>query len=174
MRKNIISIVFVFILTIIFVGQTSAKRVVVPKMYMFGFAASFNDTIVHFTNVMEVDSVWIEKKNKFLLGRNYYSHQLRDYLATKEQLPQRTCVTVYAKTRAKAEKKLVKMMRLYTLSKDGKKHFDVRFIDNSAFHYKSINIQEYEQSEEEIAAQQADKKLKKKDKGKKKSRKRDK
>lgn len=174
MRKNIISFVFIFILTFFFAGHISAKRVVVPKMYMFGFAASFNDTIVHFTNVMEVDSVWIEKKNKFLLGRNYYSHQLRDYLAYNEQLPQRTCVTVFAKTQAKAEKKLVKMMRLYTTSKDGKKHFDVRFIDNNAFHYKAINIQEYEQSEEEIAAQEEAKKLKKKAKDKKKSRKRDK
>ena len=25
----------------------SAKRIVLPKIYMFGFAASFNDTIVH-------------------------------------------------------------------------------------------------------------------------------
>ena len=174
MRKNIIGFVLAFVLTILFVGQTSAKRVIVPKMYMFGFAASFNDTIVHFTNVMEVDSVWVEKKHKFLLGRNYYSHQLKDYLATKEQLPQRTCVTVFAKTRAKAEKKLVKMMRLYTVSKDGKKHYDVRFIDSSAFSYKSVNIQEYEVSEEEIAAQKEAKKLKKKAKDKKKTRKRDK
>lgn len=150
MKKNVVKLVFIISLTFFVVGQLSAKRVIIPKMYMFGMAASFNDTIIHFTNVMEVDSVWIEKKNNFLLGRNYYSHQLRDYLATHEQLAQRTCITVFAKNRAKAEKKLLKMIRLYTKSKDGNKHFDVRFIDDKAFRYHTINIREYEESEDDI------------------------
>lgn len=169
MRKNIIRLLFTFFLTFFVMGQLSAKRVVVPKMYMFGMAASFNDTIVHFTNVMEVDSVWIEKKNNFLLGRNYYSYQLRDYLANNKQLAQRTCITVFAKKRAKAEKKLVKMMRLYTKSKDGHKHFDVRFIEDTAFRYHSVNIREFEENEEESVAQDTSKKTKVK--GKKKSKK---
>lgn len=169
MRKNNIRLLFTFFLTFFVMGQLSAKRVVVPKMYMFGMAASFNDTIVHFTNVMEVDSVWIEKKNNFLLGRNYYSYQLRDYLANNKQLAQRTCITVFAKKRAKAEKKLVKMMRLYTKSKDGHKHFDVRFIEDTAFRYHSVNIREFEENEEESVAQDTSKKSKVK--GKKKSKK---
>lgn len=169
MKKNVVKLVFIISLTFFVVGQLSAKRVIIPKMYMFGMAASFNDTIIHFTNVMEVDSVWIEKKNNFLLGRNYYSHQLRDYLATHEQLAQRTCITVFAKKRAKAEKKLVKMMRLYTKSKDGHKHFDVRFIEDTAFRYHSVNIREFEENEEESVAQDTSKKTKVK--GKKKSKK---
>ena len=56
----------------LFVGivplKIEAKHVVVPKMYMFGFAASFNDTIVHFTNVIEVDSVWMESKKQIPPG----------------------------------------------------------------------------------------------------------
>ncbi|MBQ8157662.1 MAG: hypothetical protein IJ081_01415 [Prevotella sp.] len=150
----------------LFVGivplKIEAKHVVVPKMYMFGFAASFNDTIVHFTNVIEVDSVWMESKNKFLLGRNYYSYQLRSYLSTKENLPERTCVIQFAKTRKKAEKKLLKMKRLYTNSKDGKLHYDVRYLDE--FKFKTINIKEYEQSEEERAEQPNKKKKNKRSK----------
>ena len=38
----------------------TAKNVKLPKVYMFGFAASFNDTIVHFTEVQAVDSVWMD------------------------------------------------------------------------------------------------------------------
>ena len=34
-----------------------AQNRVVPKAYMFGFAASFNDSIVFFTDIQEVDSV---------------------------------------------------------------------------------------------------------------------
>ncbi len=145
MKRNLLTLILALGLTMIFLGHSEAKRVVVPKMYMFGFAASFNDTIVHFTDVMEVDSVWIESKNKFLLGRNYYSRQFKDYLTTAENLPLRTCITVYAPTRAKAEKKLLKMKRLYTLSKDGRSHFDVRYIDAGAFKYKAVNVGEYEE-----------------------------
>ena len=36
---------------------TLAQNRVVPKAYMFGFAASFTDSIVFFTDIQEVDSV---------------------------------------------------------------------------------------------------------------------
>ncbi len=154
-------------MTTVFPCQANAKRVVVPKMYMFGFAASFNDTIVHFTDVMEVDSVWIESKYNFLLGRNYYSHQFRDYLNATEKMPLRTCVTFYAKTRAKAEKKLLKMRRLYGPSKKtGLSHFEVRYIDSGAFQYKAVNIQEYDEVEVEDEKPEKPKKGKKKKQGK--------
>ncbi len=149
MKRNLLTLVLVFGLTTLFLGHAEAKRVVVPKMYMFGFAASFNDTIVHFTDVVEVDSVWIESKNNFLLGRNMYSHQFKEYLNTTLNMPMRTCVTVYARNRAKAEKKLLKMKKLYTKSKDGQSHFDVRHIDAGTFHYKTIDISQFDSNEEE-------------------------
>ena len=69
----------------------SAKKVITPKVYMYGFAASFNDSIVHFTDIQTLDSVWIDSKTGFLLGRENYSFQLRDYLGS-QQMPQRTCI----------------------------------------------------------------------------------
>ena len=50
-----------------FTQHVQAKNEIAPQMYMFGFAASFNDTIVHFTEIQQVDSTWINQK-KFLLG----------------------------------------------------------------------------------------------------------
>ena len=93
------------LMTVVALGvctTTEAKKVQVPKMYMFGMAASFNDTIVYFTSVQEIDSAWIEKKNKFLQARQLYSYQLRDYLASAKQMPRRTCIVF-------ADKKLNKM-----------------------------------------------------------------
>ena len=167
MRTNTIKLFLILCLTAFSVVHVEAKRTVVPKMYMFGFAASFNDTIVHFTNIMEVDSVWIETKNNFLLGRNYYSHQFRSYLEKNMQMPDRTCITMYAKTRAKAEKKYLKLRRKYPQSKDGKAHFDVRYLDDGAFNFKTVNIREYEESEEEMEARNAALAKKNKKKGKK-------
>ncbi len=153
-------------------GKTYAKEVQVPKMYIFGFAASFNDTIVHFTNVMDMDSVWIESKNKFLLGRQLYSRQLRDYLSDKKQLPQRTCVVMFGTNRSKLEKKMLKMRKLYLKSKDGQQHYDVRFLDDTEFHFRALSHDEvivYEaqpEGEQEEAAPNPKKKKKEK-KGKK-------
>ena len=61
--------------------NVSAKGVLSPKMYVFGVAASFNDTIVHITDIQTLDSAWVSSKSKFLLGRESYSYQLRDYIA---------------------------------------------------------------------------------------------
>ena len=59
----------------------SAKVKCVPKVYAIGFAASFNDSIVYFTDIQEIDSAWINDKNKFLIGRDNYSYQLKNYFA---------------------------------------------------------------------------------------------
>jgi len=76
-----------FTLAVLGIASTaSAKKVAVPKMYMFGFAASFTDSIVHFTDIQEVDSAWIDTKSKFLLSREEYSYQLRDYLNEQQQI----------------------------------------------------------------------------------------
>ena len=117
----------------------NARKQPVPKIYMFGMAASFTDTIVHFTNIQEVDSAWIDTKNNFLQDREAYSYQLRDYLSTQQALPQRTCMVFYSLKREKLLKKYQKMQRLYTKSKDGLKHFDVRQLDDQQFRFKTVS-----------------------------------
>lgn len=124
--------------------QTSAKKVQVPKMYIFGFAASFNDTIVHFTNVQEIDSAWIEKKNNFLQTRELYSYQLRDFLANQKQMPRRTCVVYANKNRKKVEKQFLKFKKLYTQqSKNQHQQYDLRYLEDQEFHFKTINLRDY-------------------------------
>ena len=120
-------------------GSMQAKEIQVPKMYVFGFAASFTDTIVHFTDIQEIDTPWIDKKKGFLLNRDQYSVQLRSFLNNNQQLPHRTCVIMFNQNRSKAEKEFLKMKRLYTQSKDGKQHFDVRYINASEFHFKTVH-----------------------------------
>ena len=82
-----------------------AKQVQVPHMYMFGFAASFKDSVVYMTEIQDVQKVWYDKKTKFLLGRDIYSSQLQEHFKEKMQMPDRVCVVVFAKSLKKAEKK---------------------------------------------------------------------
>jgi len=118
----------------------SAKKMAVPKMYMFGFAASFTDSIVHFTEIQEIDSAWVDTKTKFLLGRDSYTFQLRDYLTEKQQMPQRTCVVFFNQKKAKLEKKFAKMLKLYRNPKKGAQQFDVRMLDKGAFMFNAVNM----------------------------------
>jgi len=120
----------------VFTGA-SAKNKCVPKLYAFGFAASFNDSIVHFTNIQEIDSAWINDKNKFLLNREDYSYQLRNYLE-EQGMPRRTCVICYDIKQKKAQKKFNKMRNKYV--KRG--NTDIRIIPNEEFSFTAIKPEE--------------------------------
>ena len=83
-------------------SAAQAKNVVEKKAYMFGFSASFNDSIVYFTTIQEVDSVWFTQKKNMLAGRSNYSNQLRDYCNDKLNQPKRTCIVVGNKSLKKS------------------------------------------------------------------------
>ena len=151
--------VALFVATII-PTTTVAKGVVAEKVYMFGFAASFNDTIVHFTEIQELDSAWVDTKTKFLLGRTQYSGELRSYLASMS-MPRRTCVVIYDKKLERLQKRYLKMQKLYAGDKKQKTHNDIRTIAISDFQFKPIdNI--WAVDEEETEAQKPKKEKKKK------------
>ena len=138
----------VALLTAMFTS-VSAVVIRVPKMYMFGFAASFNDSIVHFTRIQTVDSVSIDHKTKLMTGRENYSYQLRDYLAT-QNMPHRTCVVFYNQDRKKIEKQYLKMKRIYTLGtkkvrkkiKQGVKinSYDIRNLTTEEFQFHTVDM----------------------------------
>lgn len=118
--------------------QTFAKTVLTPKIYAFGFAASFNDSTVYFTDIQEIDNVWIDSKTKFLVNRDDYSYQLRDYLAQNGE-PNRTCIIVYSESRVKVEKKYVKMKKKYSIGKKKENSkFEIKYIESNNFKFKAV------------------------------------
>ena len=117
-----------------------AKRMKVPKMYMFGFSASFQDSIIYMTDVQEVEGAWYDTKTKFLLGRQHYSYQLKDFLANTHQQPNRVCMVMFALTRKEAEKKFIKLRKEYTVKAKGK--YDVRYLTNTEFKFQPIDMSE--------------------------------
>ena len=134
--------------------QAQAKRVIAPTMYMFGMAASFNDTIVCFTDIQRIDSAWVDKTTGFLQSRDIYSSQLRTYLNDAKRLPSRTCVVFYNTKREKLEKTFVKMRRLYTKGKDGQAHFDLRMLDPDEFSFQPTDLTGLDEAEQEQALEE--------------------
>lgn len=103
------------------------------KLYIFGFAASFNDSTVYFTDIQEVDSAWVDSKTKFLYSRDNYSYQLRDYLKAKG-FNHPTCITMYSQKRKDIDKKLASMKKRYM--EVGK--YDIKTIAAADFKYAPI------------------------------------
>lgn len=148
MKKNKL---FAALAVLLFVcSGMHAGKPILTKVYMFGFSASFNDTIVHFTDIQTLDSAWTDQKTHFLLEREVYSYQLRDYLDLKEQMPFRTCMVFYDQKREKLEKKFQKMRRLYTNTRDGRQHYDVRQLDD--FRFRAVNLSDYDTEPEPVVA----------------------
>lgn len=119
-------------------SEVSAKKKAMPKVYLFGFSASFTDSLVYFTDIQAVDSAWIDTRTKFLLGRENYSYQLRDYFRDNQDKPNRTCIVMYGWKRKDAEKQLLKMKNLYTVKGKGK--YDVKYLNENDFKFIPINI----------------------------------
>lgn len=125
------------LLVIAAAADCQAKKKELLAGYMFGFSASFNDSIAYFTDIQTVQKVWIDTKTHFLLGRDSYSFQLRDYLS-RQGMKDRTCIVVFDTDKKKLEKTLVKMRRKYTVKAKGL--YDVRHIDTFDFSFEGVDM----------------------------------
>ena len=106
-----------------------------PKtIFVYGFAASFNDSTVYFTDIQQIDSAYIDSKTKFLYSRENYSYQLRDYL-DKLGFKNATCTTSFATTRTEAEKKYLALRKKYL---EGDK-YNINYLKEQDFHYEAIS-----------------------------------
>lgn len=127
--------IFTLILALVAIGTQAATKP--AKVFMFGFAASFNDSTVYFTDIQEVDSAYIDTKTKFLYSRQNYSYQLRDYLEA-QGFKTPTCVTSFALTRKDIEKKYAEMRKKY----DDTSKFIVKEVKAPWFEFGAIKDDE--------------------------------
>ncbi len=133
LRGILLSVMFLAVLSV------SAKGSRKQTVYMFGFSASFNDSIVYFTPIEEVQAYIANDRTHFLVAREQYSYQLRNYFENRGQL-HRTCVTIYDVDRKKIEKKFQSLKEKYTVK--SKKDFDVVTLAESDFKFETVSPEE--------------------------------
>lgn len=139
-------------------------------VFVFGVAISFNDSIVCITDIQEVKQASItDNREKFLVGRDGYSRQLREHLAA-QGLANRTCTTFWATSRKAIEKKYAKVMAKYTPSQKKKKKshkteniYEVRQLTADRFAYKAVAPDEGTVYVDATKAEQAAKESKRKE-----------
>lgn len=124
------------LLCMAFSTEAVAKHAKAPHMYMFGFSTSFTDSVVYITDIQELKGVWIESKSKFLLSRDNYSYQLKNYMDDQLQQPNRLSVVFFSTSKKGIEKKLAKLKRKYITKAKGA--YDVRYVSTSDFRFEPV------------------------------------
>lgn len=119
----------IFLLTL---ATTAQAKLVQTKVYIFGMAASFNDSTSYITDVQEVDA-WINDKGNFLYSRENYSYQLRDFLQS-QGFVNPTCITCFALSRKKAEKKYATLLK----KNAAKGNANLRYLNAKDFKYAAV------------------------------------
>ena len=105
------------------------------KVYMFGFATSFNDSTVYLTDIQQVDTAWIDTRTDFIYGRQDFSYQFAEHLRSDEN-PYPTALVIFAEKRKDIEKKYLKLRKRYTNPKKGV--FTIKTIDSNTFHFSAV------------------------------------
>lgn len=126
---------YFFTAAMLFVSIIANAKYTPKTIYVFGFAASFNDSTVYISDIQQLDSAYIDSKTNFLYSRENYSYQLRDYLAA-HGMKNATCITSFALKRKDAEKKYLKMRKRYL--KGG--NFQIKTLESSEFKFDAIPL----------------------------------
>lgn len=146
----------------VFALTTEAKGRLEKRMFIYGFASSFKDSTVYFTDVMEVGNVWVEDKNGFVLNRADYSLQLRDYLSGMGKADM-VALVVFDNNEKKIQKKYARLKKRYAENK--KKRYNVETIGKQSFSFKTVDTEMTEMKMKDKQNKTA-KKTKKNDEGK--------
>lgn len=100
-------------------------------VYVFGLAASFTDTIVYYTEIQLLDSVYLTKDG-FLPQRDLYSYQMKNYLEYEKDKPYYTCMIYFSENKSKLTKEASKLKNKYQKAKG----ILLQAIDSQEFSFK--------------------------------------
>ncbi|MBQ8866988.1 MAG: hypothetical protein IJ013_04620 [Bacteroidaceae bacterium] len=114
-------------------GDKSADT---QTVYIFGVATAFGDSIMHFTEIQEIQGIGLVKKG-FLEGRSLYSYQLKGYLENAENLPNRTCTVFFSEKKSKLQKKYTKLKQRYQANKK----LSCRTLDATTFSFEKYEAE---------------------------------
>ena len=85
------------------------KKEGTKPVYAFGVSASFTDTVVYYTNIQVLDSIFLDKDG-FLPNRELYSYQLKNFLEYNMSQPNRTCMIYFSENKKKIDKEQAKLL----------------------------------------------------------------
>lgn len=95
------------------------KKVSQTMVYAFAVGTSLKDSTVYISSIQTLENATIESKKKFLQDRHIYSQQFKVYLNGQAGQPC-TCALFFSTRKAKLEKEVLKLRKLYNRPKTQK------------------------------------------------------
>ena len=99
-----IRLIMAVALTFLVCSAFTMKKDKEKPVYVFGVAASFTDTLVYYTDIQLLDSVYLNEHG-FLPQRDLYSYQLKNHLEYNMNKLNYTCVIYFSDNKKKLEKR---------------------------------------------------------------------
>lgn len=128
-------------LTIVAVQALSGQaKIVITPGYGFGFAASFCDSTVYFTEIQYMDSLFMEDRSKLVIGTENFSAQLKTYMESQLDETNRTCVFFYDVKQADLEKQRKKLWERYANPKKGQGRFIMKTVKANDFAFSCVDM----------------------------------
>lgn len=109
---KLIRIVLAMCVAVMVCSSFTLKKDKDKPVYAFGVAASFNDTVVYYTEIQLLDSVFLDK-NGFLPDRELYAYQLKNYLEYDMKKMDYTCMIYFSENKNKLLKDANKIKAKY-------------------------------------------------------------
>ena len=125
-----VKILFAIALVFTMCSAFSLKKDHSKPVYAFGISTSFTDTVVYFTDIQILDSAKVSKEG-FLVHRELYSYQLKNYLEDNQLQQNSTCMIYFSENRKKLEKEATKILNKYKKNN----RMTVSRIDSDKFHF---------------------------------------
>lgn len=119
-QKRFILLLLAFVCS--FAVMAGDKKPVPHRIYIFGFATSFTDSVVCQTVVQQLDSAWLDE-HKFLMDRALYSLQLQYFMEHEEHVKNPVCTVFFGRNAKRVQRLWNKMQRRY--KKEGELKFSV-------------------------------------------------
>ena len=134
MGNSLKTIICVTLLCLVAVGPLEAKKLRVQQtpVYMVGVCMSLLDSNIFITDMHRVEDVTIAKKTHFLMDRQLYSLQLKQYLESKYEGGPYVPVVYFGTNRKKMERKYLSLHKRYVQGKELRMYL----IDQSQFRFK--------------------------------------
>ena len=110
--KRLLRYICLLLFVAVAVEASAEKKPVMQKVYMFGFASSFTDSLAYLTEVQELDSVYV-MPNGFLADRPLYSLQLYGFVNEQRGVAYPTAAVFFDVKSKKLAKRYQKVKRMY-------------------------------------------------------------
>lgn len=123
------------------VKNVQTIKLINKKVYMFGIARSYADSLVYMTNISEIENAQFDKNTKKMFGLDLYSNQLYNHIKNTLNQTGYICTTFYGEKRNKVNKQFLKIKQILLKDKSIKIGelgvFDYKYEDASHIYYNN-------------------------------------